>query len=332
MVITHVTGCGSWLPGASGYIGRAVVEELKNRGHQVVALVRESSRPDHSQVEAVFRGVHRVPASFAGAVKLSQDLAGIQADAVILCLAYRTGVAQDAWAIDNQANKDLLEIAQSQLGISQFILLSAICVQKPKLAFQAAKLAFEKALQESQIDYAIVRPTAFFKSLSGQIERVKDGKSYLVFGDGELTACKPISREDLARFMVDCLENSQLKNRILPVGGPGNPWTPRAQGELLFQLLGQKPKFKRVSPKIFDIALSVLHPLSIVSARMAEKAELARIGRYYATESMLLWDQDLGRYDASATPSYGEQHLEDFFKDALKNGLEGHALGKQKLF
>ena len=34
-------------------------------------------------------------------------------------------------------------------GVSQVVLLSAICVQKPLLAFQHAKLAFEKALIES---------------------------------------------------------------------------------------------------------------------------------------------------------------------------------------
>jgi divinyl chlorophyllide a 8-vinyl-reductase len=52
------------------------------------------------------------------------------------------------------------------------VLLSAICVQKPELAFQHAKLAFERALIDSGLAYTIVRPTAFFKSLSGQVDRV----------------------------------------------------------------------------------------------------------------------------------------------------------------
>jgi divinyl chlorophyllide a 8-vinyl-reductase len=50
------------------------------------------------------------------------------------------------------------------------VLLSAICVQKPLLEFQRAKLAFEAKLQEAgDITYSIVRPTAFFKSLAGQV-------------------------------------------------------------------------------------------------------------------------------------------------------------------
>jgi hypothetical protein len=55
------------------------------------------------------------------------------------------------------------------------------------------------------ISYSIVRPTAFFKSLAGQVELVKQGKPYVMFGDGNLASCKPISEQDLARFMADCI-------------------------------------------------------------------------------------------------------------------------------
>lgn len=54
------------------------------------------------------------------------------------------------------------------------MLLSAICVQKPLLEFQKAKLELEAELvkaaaaRESPVSYSIVRPTAFFKSLAGE--------------------------------------------------------------------------------------------------------------------------------------------------------------------
>ncbi len=140
----------------------------------------------------------------------------------------------------------------------QFILLSAICVQKPLLAFQHAKLAFEARLAASGIDYAIVRPTAFFKSLSGQVKRVKAGKPFLIFGDGELTRCKPISDDDLARFIVRCIDNPDTRSRIFPIGGPGPAISLREQGELLFELAGKPPRFKSVSPRLFTWAERVL--------------------------------------------------------------------------
>jgi divinyl chlorophyllide a 8-vinyl-reductase len=45
----------------------------------------------------------------------------------------------------------------------------------------------------------------------------------------------------------------------------------------------------------------------------ADKAELARIGRYYASESMLVWDAKANRYDADLTPSHGTQTLFDAY-------------------
>lgn len=39
-----------------------------------------------------------------------------------------------------------------------------------------------------------------------QIELVKDGKPYVMFGDGTLAACKPISEQDLAAFIADCVQ------------------------------------------------------------------------------------------------------------------------------
>jgi len=68
---------------------------------------------------------------------------------------------------------------------------------------------------------------------------------------------------------------------------------------------------------LLDLIISVLGVLGRVLPPLAEKAELARIGRYYATESMLVWDAAAGRYDAMATPSTGSQTLFDFYADLV---------------
>ena len=76
---------------------------------------------------------------------------------------------KDSWAIDYQATLNVLEAARGA-GAAHFVLLSAICVQKPLLEFQRAKLRLEAALQAAgDISHSIVRPTAFFKSLAGQV-------------------------------------------------------------------------------------------------------------------------------------------------------------------
>lgn len=55
--------------------------------------------------------------------------------------------------------------------------------------------------------------------VSCQIENVKTGKPYIMFGDGQLASCKPISESDLASFMADCIEKKELANQMLPIGG-----------------------------------------------------------------------------------------------------------------
>ena len=132
--------------------------------------------------------------------------------------------------------------------------------------------------------------------------------------------------------MADCLEDPERANRILPIGGPGPAVTPRDQGELLFELTGLRPKFRRVSTRIFDAALIPLGPLGAMVPALAAKAELARIGRYYATESMLVWDAERQAYDAAATPEYGSETLRDFYRRVLEKGLAGQELGDHKLF
>jgi divinyl chlorophyllide a 8-vinyl-reductase len=292
------------LLGATGTIGRATADALVAAGYKVTAPVRSGS-----DIGAMPFAVHCALTQTA----LLSVMTEHSCDAVISCIASRSGVPRDARAIDHDLNSAALNAALSA-GVAQFVLLSAICVQRPRLGFQQAKLAFEAELRAAPITWSIVRPTAFFKSLSGQLNRLRAGKPFLLFGDGALTACKPISNDDLARYLVKCLTDRTLQNRILPIGGPGPAMTPRAQGELLFQALGRTPRFKHVPVGLMSAVIAGLSVFGKVSPGLRDKAELARIGRYYATESMLVWDEVAGRYDADATPEFGTDTLADHYK------------------
>ena len=303
--------------GASGTIGQATVRALVRRGHDVTCFVRARAgvggRLKAEESERLFPGAAiRIGEVATPGALAQQGFCGERFDALVSCLASRTGAPRDAWAIDHAAHMAALQAARDA-GVTHFVLLSAICVQKPLLEFQRAKLAFEQALRESGLRYSIVRPTAFFKSLSGQIERVRRGKPFLVFGDGTLTACKPLSDADLGDYLAGCLEEPSRWNRILPIGGPGPAITSREQGEILFRLLAREPRFSQVPVGLLDVIIGVLSTLGRIVPAMAAKAELARIGRYYATESMLVLDPVTGRYDAAATPETGSETLEDYY-------------------
>src|SRR5579883_1602317 len=151
--------------GSTGTIGRATVHELLARGHEVTCFVRPGTaargKTTPESAAAPLEGAIIRPVEVTDPRSLRQaGFRGERFDAVISCMASRTGVPEDAWAIDYQAHVHALH-ASLEAGVSQFVLLSAICVQKPRLAFQHAKLAFERALAGSGLKYTIVRPTAF---------------------------------------------------------------------------------------------------------------------------------------------------------------------------
>jgi len=207
-------------------------------------------------------------------------------------------------------NVSLLDCAQAS-DADVFLMLSAICVQKPKLAFQHAKLKFEDALQTSGLKYSIVRPTAYFKSLTGQVKRVKQNRPFLFFGDGTETACTPISKRDLAEFILDTIGEPASWNKVLPIGGPKPALTPADMAAIISKIYDKPTRMRSISPKIFDVLRALFTPLVPISRWAREKSELMNIGKYYATESMLVWDAVNGYYDAKRTPSTGQDTFYD---------------------
>jgi len=258
--------------GATGYIGRIVVREFCKQGYDVTAFARpragvggkqsaEDVRRDLSPARVVF-GQVTDPATLQGAFDDSDDGRAFASTVVVSCLASRTGGIADSELIDYQATSDALK-ASLGAGARHFILLSAVCVQKPLLAFQRAKLRFEAELSaaaeaDPNFSYCIVRPTAFFKSLAAQVDSMKKGLAYVMFNDGLLAKCNALSERDLARFIVLCAREEEKRNSILPVGGPGAPVTPKEQADIIFRLLGKKPSYWSVPIGVMNFAINAL--------------------------------------------------------------------------
>lgn len=310
------------LLGGTGTIGRATAQALRGAGFQVVALVRPGSDA------GLLPGCRLVEGQVTDPDRVRAVMREVAPAAVVSCLASRSGAPADAWAVDHVAQSSVLKAAVAE-GVGQFVLLSAICVQKPVLEFQRAKLALEAELQASGLDWSIVRPTAYFKSLSGQVARVQAGRPYLVFADGRLTACKPISDRDLGRFLALCLTDPDKRNRVLPIGGPGPAVTNLDQAAMLERLTGQPVRVRHVPVALMDWIIRALTVAGWLVPGMTAKAQLARIGRYYATESMLVWDGT--RYDADATPEFGTDRLEDHYA-AMLRGEVGDDRGAHAVF
>ena len=299
-----------FVAGSTGYIGKNVVKHALDNGFDVVTAKRHSDNKP-GQLNKKLK-----------VIKISNNdnnwIADLEkVDVIISCLASRTGEPKDAHLVDYKLNCLLLEKAKA-LKCSQFILLSAICVQKPRLAFQFEKLAFEEELKKSGLNFSIVRPTAYFKSLSGQIENIKKGKPYVYFGDGQITQCNPISEKDLSLYILSCIKDKTKWRKILPIGGPKQSITPKDIGKILFEIFEVSPKYKSFPTKLLDAIRLLLLIISPFSNWAKNKSELIKIAKYYATESMLIWDEKKECYDANMTPSTGKDTLRDYFY-SIKN-------------
>jgi divinyl chlorophyllide a 8-vinyl-reductase len=220
-----------------------------------------------------------------------------------------------------------------------YTLLSAFCCGKPGLQFQFAKLKLESEIirfskrstsnaNQTILSYSIVRPTAFFKSLDGQLESARNGKPIIYFGDGSCSA-NPIGETDLANYLIDCAtmpKSINMINEIRNIGGPDvPPITKRQQGEMIYDTLGipkNKRKFVSVPVKIFDILIGFFTTSQAISTalnksewvkRCEDAAELTRIVKYYAVEPMVATGHN---------EVIGTMKLSDHFKSIAERGGE----------
>eukprot|EP00544_Gedaniella_sp_CCMP2646_P011719 CAMPEP_0202481362 /NCGR_PEP_ID=MMETSP1361-20130828/964_1 /ASSEMBLY_ACC=CAM_ASM_000849 /TAXON_ID=210615 /ORGANISM="Staurosira complex sp., Strain CCMP2646" /LENGTH=361 /DNA_ID=CAMNT_0049108867 /DNA_START=71 /DNA_END=1156 /DNA_ORIENTATION=+ len=285
------------IAGATGYIGKNVVRESVRQGYNTIALVRDAKKVTSKEGQALYKqyfdGATIVECDVTNLNRLETTLKELAEkepiDAVVSCLASRSGIKKDAYAIDYQATSNCLKAAQAA-NVRHFCLLSAFCVKNPWLQFQQAKLKFEEELtSQTDVSYSIVRPTAFFKSVSGQLEVVQQGAPFVMFGDGEVTRCNPISEADLATYLIDCIKLPERKNKIINLGGPDEPLTMKKQGEMLFEAVGKEPNFFYAPLWLFDVIIDSLQWVSDTfnSEQFENAAELGRIGKYYAVEDML---------------------------------------------
>jgi divinyl chlorophyllide a 8-vinyl-reductase len=293
---TRLEAITAIVAGATGYIGKSVVRESVRRGYRTIALVRDKNNKA-IQEEKYYKDAIIVECDVTDEASLLATFRSIKTtygkvDAVLSCLASRSGVKKDAYKIDYQATLNCVNAGRA-IAANRFVLLSAYCVKNPTLQFQQAKLKLEAALtSQTDLSYTIVRPTAFFKSVSGQLEVVQSGAPFVMFGDGAISRCNPIAESDLATYLVDSIENVARHNQIINLGGPDDGFTMAEQGKMLFDITGRPEKYINAPVWIFDIIINGLQLFADLFhlEALEDAAETGRIGKYYAVEDMLTTD------------------------------------------
>jgi len=111
------------IAGASGYIGKSTVRESVRQGYNTIALVRDISKVNNAQGKAMygqyFEGAKVVECDVCDPSTLTKTLAQLSKDnngieAITSCLASRSGIKKDAYAIDYQATLNCLESGRDE--------------------------------------------------------------------------------------------------------------------------------------------------------------------------------------------------------------------------
>lgn len=213
--------------GATGNIGRPLTQALAEAGEQVTAVSRHAANvPD---------GVRHVVADLADPASLEPALAGAKAMFLLLSGDLHAAGANPADVITQAAAS----------GVRRVVLLSSLgVVTRPFGTTRIAMLELEKALRESGLDWALLRPGGFASNALWWAESVRTQRTVAApFGDVGVPIVDPA---DIAEVAAACLLDDRHLGGVYELTGP-EVITPREQAEAIAAALGEPVRFHELT-------------------------------------------------------------------------------------
>jgi len=205
--------------GATGFVGRYVVPELTRGGYAVRAISRYGRRlPDwDATVEAVAGDVETGEG-------LREALAGIQT-VVHLTAIPRPSRGHTLVNVNVRGVERTLAAAHAN-GVRRIVYLGALgAVDDPKLGFLYSKWLGEQLVRNSGLEWVVLRPSLLFGKGDGFFNLIRTTLKWwspgvvAIPGDGE-TRFQPLSVEDLAIAVRDCVADADRAGSVYELGGP----------------------------------------------------------------------------------------------------------------
>ncbi|MBT2581480.1 SDR family oxidoreductase [Planococcus sp. ISL-109] len=195
--------------GANGQVGRSVVQELSDKGHQAVAMIRKEEQRD----ELEKRGAGKI---VLGDLEKDFSHAFEGVDAVIFAAGSgpKTG-ADKTLTIDLWGSVKAAEYAKEK-GVNRFVQLGSVGSDNPDAGGEAmkpylvAKRTADDLLEHSGLDYTIVRPGPLSdEEKTGHIEASAAGfKSF----EG-----RSIPRADVARTLAEVVDRKNTYGKVFEI-------------------------------------------------------------------------------------------------------------------
>ncbi len=205
--------------GATGFVGRHVVQHLADSGHRVIAISRRGTRRD-----AWTERVEARAADVDTGAGLESALTGADAVVHLVAIARETGGRR--FEETNVRGTGRVVIAAEHAGVRRIVHLSAMgVVDDPRLAFLHSKWRGEQLVRESALEWVVLRPSLLFGRGDGFFNIVKTTLKWwspgivAIPGKGD-ARFQPLSVDDLAIAVEKSIAEPQHAGQVYEIGGP----------------------------------------------------------------------------------------------------------------
>jgi NADH dehydrogenase len=227
--------------GAYGYSGKYIAHRLLEEGHRVVTLTNSLSRAN-----TFGDCVQAFPFHFDAPELLVDHLRGVSVLYNTYWVRFDHRLFKHADAVQNTLT---LFDAARKAGVQRVVHVSITNPSEDSpLEYFRGKAKLEKALVQSGLSYAILRPAVLFGKEDILVNNIAWALRRLplfgVFGDGHYRL-QPIYVDDLARLAVE--QGRSLENKIINAIGP-ETFTYRELVARIGQLIGKDRPIVSVPP------------------------------------------------------------------------------------
>jgi NADH dehydrogenase len=246
------------LIGGTGFLGNAVAEEMVKRKLPLRCLVRKDS--DTSKLKQL--GVEL----FEGDARDNNSLKKVTEGAESVISSFTTRLfkrpkAAYFWDNDYQGNFNLIQLAREQ-KVKKYIFVSYWGLAKfGDFEHGKAKKSVEDLLKISGLDYTIFRVTTLATDMSVLLGNSLKKKGWAPMFMKREEKVRPILLEDLARCMVDALDNKKASCKVVEVAGE-EEYTFVELRDLFARVLDKKVRFVFVPSKLAYFVAGIIDILT----------------------------------------------------------------------